>query len=83
MEPARPGNDLSQRINAVLGQLRKGRPNYQKCFAVRQGEPPACVVDSQHCPMMSRPRNCELNCLSSSAATSWTQHPTFASFTPV
>lgn len=37
VEPARPGS-LSQRINSVLRSLRTGRPNYQKCFAVRQGE---------------------------------------------
>lgn len=36
VEPARQ-TALSQRINAVLKQLRASRPNYQKCFAVRQG----------------------------------------------
>ena len=37
VEPARQSL-LSQRINAVLASLRKGRANYQKCFSVRQGE---------------------------------------------
>lgn len=37
VEPAR-ASPLSQRINAVLGSLRSGRSNYQKCFSVRQGE---------------------------------------------
>jgi hypothetical protein len=36
VEPARRG-DLSVRINALLGDLRAGRPHYAGCFVVRQG----------------------------------------------
>ena len=43
VEPARQSS-LSQRINAVLASLRKGRANYQKCFSVRQGVCLPCSV---------------------------------------
>lgn len=37
VEPAQPGSQLSERINAVLRQLRSGRANYPSCFVVMQG----------------------------------------------
>lgn len=36
-EPAVPGSELSERLNAVLASLRQGRPTHQQCFVVRQG----------------------------------------------
>lgn len=37
IEPVRKGRELSERINALVSDLRKGRPVYPQCFVVRQG----------------------------------------------
>ncbi len=37
IEPVRKGRELSERINALISDLRKGRPVYPQCFVVRQG----------------------------------------------
>lgn len=37
VEPVRKGRELSERINALVTDLRKGRPVYPQCFVVRQG----------------------------------------------
>lgn len=41
VEPARD-SPLSQRLNNVLGQLRKGNPAHPLCFIVKQGDPQVC-----------------------------------------
>lgn len=38
VEPARPGKELSQRINALVEELRQGSETWQTCFVIRQGE---------------------------------------------
>ena len=38
VEPARPGKELSQRINALVQELRQGSEIWQTCFVIRQGE---------------------------------------------
>ncbi|DBA76931.1 TPA: hypothetical protein ACH3X1_009527 [Trebouxia sp. C0004] len=40
IEPVRKGRELSERINALVSDLRKGRPVYPQCFVVRQGSAP-------------------------------------------
>ncbi len=39
VEPPREGAPASQRVNAVLRELRRGRAVHQQCFVVRQGGP--------------------------------------------
>ena len=41
VEPVRKGRELSERINALIADLRKGRPVFPQCFVVRQGMYPA------------------------------------------
>lgn len=38
VEPVQQGRELSERLNALIADLRKGRPVYPQCFVVRQGE---------------------------------------------
>ena len=38
VEPVRKGRELSERINALITDLRRGRPVYPQCFVVRQGD---------------------------------------------
>lgn len=38
VEPVRRGREFSERINALIADLRKGRAVYSQCFVVRQGE---------------------------------------------
>ncbi|KAL3141459.1 hypothetical protein ABBQ32_005024 [Trebouxia sp. C0010 RCD-2024] len=37
VEPVRKGRELSERINALITDLRRGRAVYPQCFVVRQG----------------------------------------------
>lgn len=37
IEPVCKGRELSERINALVSDLRKDRPVYPQCFVVRQG----------------------------------------------
>lgn len=39
VEPVRKGSEFSERINAVIADLRQGRAVYPQCFVVRQGRP--------------------------------------------
>ena len=41
VEPVRKGRELSERINALVADLRKGRAVYPQCFVVRQGTGPS------------------------------------------
>ena len=43
VEPVRKGRELSERINALIADLRRGRAVYPQCFVVRQGKCPADV----------------------------------------
>lgn len=47
VEPVRQGRELSERLNALIADLRKGRPVYPQCFVVRQGE--SCFQESPCC----------------------------------
>ena len=38
VEPVRKGGELSERINALIADLRRGRAVFPQCFVVRQGE---------------------------------------------
>lgn len=38
VEPVRKGRELSERINALITDLRRGRAVYPQCFVVRQGK---------------------------------------------
>ena len=38
VEPVRIGRELSERINALITDLRRGRAVYPQCFVVRQGK---------------------------------------------
>ena len=38
VEPVRKGSELSERINALITDLRGGRAVYPQCFVVRQGK---------------------------------------------
>ena len=38
VEPARPGKELSQRINTLVEELRQGSEIWQTCFVIRQGK---------------------------------------------
>ena len=58
LEPARKGSEMSERINAVVNQLRKGRPTYQKCFTVRQGAVNSCCTRRQQHSVRSVPCHC-------------------------
>jgi hypothetical protein len=44
LEPPRQGSALSQRLCALLAELRRGRPAMQPAFAVRQGTPAEAVA---------------------------------------
>jgi hypothetical protein len=44
LEPPRQGSPLSQRLCALLRELRRGRPQEQPAFAVRQGTPAEAVA---------------------------------------
>lgn len=50
VEPVRKGRELSERINALVTDLRKGRAVYPQCFVVRQGTDQLPVVTEQCCP---------------------------------
>lgn len=48
VEPVRKGRELSERINALITDLRRGRAVYPQCFVVKQGELSAIPVASIH-----------------------------------
>ena len=62
IEPVRKGRELSERINALVADLRKGRPVYPQCFVVRQGRSFKLQDLCGFCGMPSDPTALKLCC---------------------
>ena len=71
VEPVQKGRELSERINALITDLRRGRAVYPQCFVVRQGKSTSqwccCCALSSLCSILKLLPSVRKGCLHSCA----------------